>query len=79
LLVDDIVTTSTTARECAKVLRKAGAAEVWVAVVGRAQWDETAQWDPSGMVMSETGAVGMRAAATREQATGAEVQQPTAG
>jgi ComF family protein len=79
LLVDDIVTTSTTARECAKVLRKAGAAEVWVAVVGRAQWDETAEWDPSGIVMREAGAVRTGAAATGKQATGAEVQQPTAG
>ena len=79
LLVDDIVTTSTTARECAKVLRKAGAAEVWVAVAGRAQWDETAEWDPSGMVMREAGAVGMGTAAIGKQATGAEVQQPTAG
>ena len=35
LLVDDVLTTGTTANECARVLRKAGAAKVWVATVGR--------------------------------------------
>jgi ComF family protein len=37
LLVDDILTTGATARECARVLMKAGAAKVWVATVARAQ------------------------------------------
>jgi ComF family protein len=35
LLVDDVMTTGTTAAECARVLRRAGAAEVWVATVAR--------------------------------------------
>jgi ComF family protein len=35
LLVDDVLTTGTTANECARVLRKAGAEKVWVATVAR--------------------------------------------
>ena len=35
LLVDDVLTTGTTANECARILRKAGAAKVWVATVAR--------------------------------------------
>jgi len=35
LLVDDVLTTGTTASECARVLRRAGAEKVWVATVAR--------------------------------------------
>ena len=35
LLIDDVLTTGTTANECARVLRKAGAEKVWVATVAR--------------------------------------------
>jgi ComF family protein len=35
LLIDDVLTTGTTASECARVLRRAGAARVWVATVAR--------------------------------------------
>ena len=37
LLVDDILTTGATARECAKVLKRAGAARVFVATLARSQ------------------------------------------
>ena len=35
LLVDDVMTTGTTASECARILRKAGAQNIWVATVVR--------------------------------------------
>jgi ComF family protein len=35
LLIDDVLTTGTTASECARVLIRAGAARVWVATVAR--------------------------------------------
>jgi len=35
LLVDDVMTTGTTAAECARVLQRAGAKKIWVATVAR--------------------------------------------
>jgi len=44
LLVDDIVTTAATARQCATVLDKAGAAQIWIAAAARSQRVDVAGW-----------------------------------
>ncbi len=54
LLVDDVLTTGTTASECARVLRRAGAKKVWVATVARTlkksgQIDEGLERIPAAM------------------------------
>jgi ComF family protein len=44
LLVDDIVTTAATVRQCSKVLVKGGAAQVWVAAAARSQRVDVTGW-----------------------------------
>ncbi|MBZ5704515.1 MAG: ComF family protein [Acidobacteriia bacterium] len=60
LLVDDVLTTGTTASECARVLRRAGAAKVWVATVARTLKNEATLAKPQedvevGKVMAAHG------------------------
>ena len=44
LLVDDVMTSGTTIAECTRVLRDAGAAGVYVAVVATADYDDPGPW-----------------------------------
>jgi ComF family protein len=45
LLVDDVLTTGTTVSECARILRKAGAKQVWVATVARTLKNSSANFE----------------------------------
>jgi ComF family protein len=51
LLIDDILTTGATARECARVLKRAGAAEIWVATYARTFSEEAG---PASVAMWST-------------------------
>lgn len=53
LLVDDVYTTGTTAAECAKVLRRAGASKVWVATVARTLKTASKYAEHNGFKVSE--------------------------
>ena len=44
LLVDDVMTSGTTVAECTEVLKDAGAAAVYVAVIATADYDEPGPW-----------------------------------
>ena len=45
LLVDDVLTTGTTVSECARILRKADAKQVWVATVARTLKNSSANFE----------------------------------
>ena len=56
LLVDDVLTTGTTVSECARILRKAGAQNVWVATVARTLKEtslENGRFRPEGAALGE--------------------------
>jgi ComF family protein len=58
LLIDDIMTTGATARECARVLKRAGAAKVWVVTAAKAQPESVhgaVQHEPEGFAMWDAG------------------------
>jgi ComF family protein len=64
LLIDDIMTTGATARECSRVLLRAGAAKVWVATAAKAQPEslqsvvqqQVATWDvPARVIAPDAG------------------------
>jgi ComF family protein len=54
LLIDDIMTTGATARESARVLKRAGAAKVWVATVAKAQPESVRAIEPADVAMLGT-------------------------
>ncbi len=58
LLVDDIMTTGATARECSRVLKRAGATRVWVVTAAKAQPESvqsTARHDDESFAMWDAG------------------------
>jgi orotate phosphoribosyltransferase len=67
VLVDDVYTTGTTASECARVLRRAGASRVWVVTVARTLKMASKYEEKQGFKVSEFQGF-------EEQADGSEVE-----
>ena len=55
LLVDDIYTTGATARACASVLSRAGARQIFVVTLARAQTETVALWEPAFQAVEPRG------------------------
>ena len=55
LLVDDVVTTGETVRECARVLMEAGAREIWIACFARAGMESAPidEWDTGSGILPQ--------------------------
>jgi predicted amidophosphoribosyltransferase len=60
IVIDDVFTTGTTVEECARVLKRAGAASVWVATVARVAKLEVTQNHP---MLQHSGVTGQAARA----------------
>lgn len=54
LLVDDVLTTGTTANECARILKKGGAEKIWVATVARTLKETGAIWANDDMFRQQS-------------------------
>jgi ComF family protein len=82
LLIDDIMTTGATARECARVLKRAGAAKVWVVTAARALPESvhsTAQHDDQNFAMWDAKVAGKPGSEDPDPGHPVRVVEPEAG
>ncbi len=82
LLIDDIMTTGATARECARVLKRAGAAKVWVVTAARAQPESlqsTARHDDESFAMWDAKVAGKPMSQKRDMGHPVRLMEPEIG